>query len=107
MFGGIPFEHFAGGGGMPGGGMPGRGRSSEPVDTTKLYETLEVEKDATPKEIKKSYFKLSRVCHCGYIVGIRSFVHSLIQYAVGAACVGDSAMTDCLANGRSSWTHQA
>jgi hypothetical protein len=63
MFGGIPFEHFAhgGGGGFPGGS--GRSRSSEPVDTTKLYETLEVEKTATPKEIKKSYFRLSKLHH--------------------------------------------
>ena len=52
MFGGIPFEHFAhGGGGSFGGG--GMGGPSEPVDTTKLYETLEVEKDATPAQIKK------------------------------------------------------
>ena len=62
MFGGIPFEHFAhgGGGGFPGGSMGG---SSEPPDTTKLYETLEVEKDATPKEIKKAYFRLSKTHH--------------------------------------------
>jgi len=60
MFGGIPFEHF-GGGGMPG-GMPGR-RSSGPVDTTKLYETLEIEKNVDAKEIKKAYRKLSRTHH--------------------------------------------
>lgn len=62
MFGGIPFEHFASGrhGSGMGGGM---GRSSEPVDTTKLYETLEVDKDADAKEIKKSYRKLSRTHH--------------------------------------------
>jgi DnaJ family protein A protein 2 len=62
MFGGIPFEHFAGG--MPG-GMPGGmgGGDGEPPDTTKLYETLEVEKNATPKEIKKSYFRLSKMHH--------------------------------------------
>jgi hypothetical protein len=56
MFGGIPFEHFAhGGGGGSGGGSFGAGRSgsAEPPDTTKLYETLEVDKDATQKEIKK------------------------------------------------------
>ena len=58
MFGGIPFEHFAGG--MPG-GMPGG--TSEDVDTTKLYETLEVSKDADEKEIKKSYRRLSRIHH--------------------------------------------
>ena len=58
MFGGIPFEHFAhGGGGSFGGG--GMGGPSEPVDTTKLYETLEVEKDATPAQIKKAYRKLA------------------------------------------------
>jgi len=57
MFGGIPFEHFAqGGGGMP-------RRSSGPVDTTKLYETLEIEKSADAKEIKKAYRKLSRTHH--------------------------------------------
>ena len=57
MFGGIPFEHFAhGGGGMPG-GMGGR--SSEPVDTEKLYEVLGVEKTADEKEIKKAYRKLA------------------------------------------------
>lgn len=60
MFGGIPFEHF-GGGGMPG-GMPGRG-GREDVDTTKLYETLGVEKTATKKEIRKAYMKLSRTHH--------------------------------------------
>ena len=58
MFGGIPFEHFAhgGGGGMPG-GMGGGPR--EDVDTEKLYETLGVEKDADEKEIKKAYRKLA------------------------------------------------
>ncbi|KAL7458735.1 hypothetical protein ACHAWC_011287 [Mediolabrus comicus] len=60
MFGGIPFEHF-GGGGMPG-GMPGRG-GREDVDTTKLYETLGVEKTATKKDIRKAYMKLSRTHH--------------------------------------------
>lgn len=62
MFGGIPFEHFAQGGSFGGRGGGGNG-SSEPVDTTKLYETLEVAKDATPKEIKKAYFRLSRSHH--------------------------------------------
>ena len=61
MFGGIPFEAFAGGG-MPG-GMGGMGGPSKDVDTTKLYETLEVEKDADQKEIKKAYRRLSRVHH--------------------------------------------
>jgi DnaJ family protein A protein 2 len=63
MFGGIPFEHFAHGGGMPGGGGRGRRRPAQDVDTTKLYETLEVEKDATASQIKKAYFRLSRIHH--------------------------------------------
>ena len=64
MFGGIPFEHFAhhGGGGFPG-GMGGGGGGGEPPDTTKLYETLEVSKESTPKEIKKAYFRLSKTHH--------------------------------------------
>ena len=61
MFGGIPFEHF-GGGGMPG-GMGGPGGGGDEVDTTKLYETLEVDKDADAKEIKKAYRRLSRTHH--------------------------------------------
>jgi DnaJ family protein A protein 2 len=61
MFGGIPFEHFASGG-MPGGGRASS-RSGGPVDTTKLYETLEVDKNADEKEIKKAYRKLSRQHH--------------------------------------------
>jgi DnaJ family protein A protein 2 len=60
MFGGIPFEHF-GHGGMPGAGGPSRKRKD--VDTNKLYETLEVSKDATEKEIKKAYRRLSRIHH--------------------------------------------
>lgn len=60
MFGGIPFDHFAGGGGFPGGGGGGgRPRRSADVDTTKLYETLGIEKTATEKEIKKAYRKLA------------------------------------------------
>lgn len=59
MFGGIPFEHFAHGGG--GGRMP-RGGGGD-VDTTKLYETLEVEKSAEQKDIKKAYRKMSRIHH--------------------------------------------
>jgi DnaJ family protein A protein 2 len=69
MFGGIPFEHFAhgGGGGFPGGGGGGRGRpggSSEPADTSKLYETLELEHTSVDaKTIKKAYFRLSKLHH--------------------------------------------
>jgi DnaJ homolog subfamily A member 2 len=65
MFGGIPFEHFASGG-FGGGGGGGRAVGSNgggPPDTTKLYETLEIEKDASAKEIKKAYFRLSKQHH--------------------------------------------
>lgn len=62
MFGGIPFEHFAHGGGGGGFGRQGSG-SSEPPDTTKLYETLEIEKDASQKDVKKAYFRLSKLHH--------------------------------------------
>lgn len=55
FFGGDPFEHFAG---AHGGGRSRR--ASRPnVDTTKLYETLGVEKTAGEKEIKKAYRKLA------------------------------------------------
>jgi DnaJ family protein A protein 2 len=58
FFGGDPFEHFAQGG--MGGGGPGRGRGPPAnVDTTKLYETLGVDKKAEAKEIKKAYRKLA------------------------------------------------
>lgn len=63
MFGGIPFEHFAHGGGGAGGGFPGARAGSGPVDTTKLYETLGIEKDASEKDIKKAYRKLSLKHH--------------------------------------------
>jgi len=60
MFGGIPFEQFAGHGGFPGGGMGGgRGGPAADVDTTKLYETLGIAKSADEKEIKKAYRKLA------------------------------------------------
>jgi len=63
FFGGDPFEHFAGmhGGAHGGGGSrrrPGRG-PSEDVDTTKLYETLGLSKNADEKEIKKAYRKMA------------------------------------------------
>lgn len=62
FFGGDPFaEHFAQAGGGGGGrrGPGGRGRPSANVDTTKLYETLEVEKGADAKAIKKAYRKMA------------------------------------------------
>jgi len=55
MFGGIPFDGFPGAGGSM--------RQSEPVDTTKLYETLGVDKTASSKDIKKAYRALSRQHH--------------------------------------------
>jgi len=62
MFGGIPFEHFAHGGG--GGGFPGASAGPpKDVDTTKLYETLEIEKDIDQKGVKKAYRRLSRIHH--------------------------------------------
>lgn len=59
FFGGMPpgFEEAFGGGGMPG-GMGGR-RPRKEVNTTKLYEVLGVEKNATPDQIKKAYRKLA------------------------------------------------
>jgi len=65
FFGGDPFEHFAqqghaGMGGRGGGrGGSGRGGPAANVDTTKLYETLKLEKTADAKEIKKAYRKLA------------------------------------------------
>jgi len=61
FFGGDPFEHFAGagGGGSRRGGMGGGGAPSRNVDTTKLYETLGVAKNADAKEVKKAYRKLA------------------------------------------------
>mmetsp|Transcript_50581 Transcript_50581/g.109702 ORF Transcript_50581/g.109702 Transcript_50581/m.109702 type:complete len:502 (+) Transcript_50581:75-1580(+) len=59
FFGGLPpgFEDA-----MPG-GMPGGRRSRRNVDTTKLYETLGVEKDAPQDAIKKAYRKLAVKLH--------------------------------------------
>jgi len=51
-----------GGGGMGGGmggGRGGRASARANVDTTKLYETLGVDKTADEKEIKKAYRKLA------------------------------------------------
>jgi len=57
--GGDPFEQFGGGGGRGGRGGPPRAE----VDTSKLYEVLEVDKSATTEEIKKAYKMLARKCH--------------------------------------------
>eukprot|EP00980_Cylindrotheca_fusiformis_P001253 scaffold332_cov117-Cylindrotheca_fusiformis.AAC.13 len=61
FFGGDPFEHFAHHGGGGGGGRARRPAAD--VDTTKLYETLGVEKEANEKEIKKAYRKLAVIHH--------------------------------------------
>ena len=59
FFGGDPFaEHFSQGGGG-GGRRPGGRPASANVDTTKLYETLEIEKTADAKAIKKAYRKMA------------------------------------------------
>ena len=52
-------------GGMPGGGFPGMGvpQKREPADTTKLYETLGVEKSSTAAQIKKAYRKKALRMH--------------------------------------------
>jgi len=59
FFGGDPFEHFAHAGGGSGGRGRAGGRSSASIDTTKLYETLGIEKTADEKEIKKAFRKLA------------------------------------------------
>lgn len=58
FFGGDPFEHFSHAG-MGGGGPRGRGGPPANVDTTKLYETLGVDKGAEAAAIKKAYRKLA------------------------------------------------
>jgi DnaJ homolog subfamily A member 2 len=61
MFGGIPFMH---GGGFPGmGGMPGGGAPSGPVNNTKYYELLGIDKNATDTEVKKAHRKLALKLH--------------------------------------------
>lgn len=53
--GGDPFEHF----GQGGGGGRRRAAPAADVDTTKLYDTLGIEKSADAKDIKKAYRKLA------------------------------------------------
>jgi len=48
---------------MHGHGGGGGGRSREPVDTTKLYELLGVEKNASAADVKKAYRKLAMKHH--------------------------------------------
>jgi len=57
MFGGIPFEHFAqGGGGRP-------RRPAKDVDTNQLYDALGLSKDCDEKELRRAYLKLSKTHH--------------------------------------------
>jgi DnaJ family protein A protein 2 len=56
--GGFPFDGFEEEGGFPGGGRRGGGPPKE-VENKKMYEILNVTKDATMDEIKKSYRKLA------------------------------------------------
>lgn len=62
MFGGFPFEEFAGMQGGPGGPGGRRGPKKE-VDNKKYYDTLGVSKDATFDQIKKAYRKLALKNH--------------------------------------------
>eukprot|EP00527_Entomoneis_sp_CCMP2396_P001436 CAMPEP_0198141254 /NCGR_PEP_ID=MMETSP1443-20131203/4281_1 /TAXON_ID=186043 /ORGANISM="Entomoneis sp., Strain CCMP2396" /LENGTH=421 /DNA_ID=CAMNT_0043803937 /DNA_START=37 /DNA_END=1302 /DNA_ORIENTATION=+ len=62
-FGGDPFAHFAHAHGGGGGRRSARGAPAAEVDTSKLYETLGVEKSATQAEIKKAYRKLAVKLH--------------------------------------------
>ncbi|CAE7245547.1 ATJ2 [Symbiodinium sp. KB8] len=77
--GGILFVRMGGGGGFPfpggfpggmphmhghsSGGSPGNEEPERDVDTTKLYEALGVDKQATKGQIKKAYLKLARTHH--------------------------------------------
>lgn len=63
FFGGQGGDPFGGGGNPFGGGGGGGGPPRGDVDTTKLYETLGVEKTASKKDIRKAYMKQSRIHH--------------------------------------------
>lgn len=78
MFGGIPFEHFAGG--MPGG--MGGSRGGEDFDKTELYKTLGVDKKASGKDIRKAYMRLSREHHPDKGGDERKFKEISAAYAI-------------------------
>mmetsp|Transcript_16341 Transcript_16341/g.27641 ORF Transcript_16341/g.27641 Transcript_16341/m.27641 type:complete len:365 (+) Transcript_16341:39-1133(+) len=59
MFGGFPFEEFAG----MHGGMGGNPREKKEVDNKKFYDLLGVKKDASENDIRKAYRKLALKHH--------------------------------------------
>jgi len=56
FFGADPFEHYGHPGGTGNGGGPSTNGN---VDTSKLYDTLGIEKSADEKDIKKAFRKLA------------------------------------------------
>lgn len=56
-FGGNPFEHFAGMGGIPGGIPGGMRGGGSPPDTMEYYNLLGVSREADDQEIKKAFRK--------------------------------------------------
>ena len=64
MFGGFPFAGMGGMGGMPGmqfdGGMPGK---QEPINNSRYYEVLGVDKNASEQELKKAHRRLALKLH--------------------------------------------
>ena len=56
-------DPFGGQGGFPGGGMPGGKKAKKNVNTTRFYEILGVDKDASPDQLRKAYKKLAAKAH--------------------------------------------
>jgi DnaJ-domain-containing protein 1 len=63
--GGFPFGDIpmGGGGGGMGGGGGGGGRGGRPVNNSRYYELLGVDKGATPEELKRAHRKLALQHH--------------------------------------------